>query len=393
MARLALALLVLLLVAAPVRAQGPPASSPPGSPPPGSPPSGPGAAPGASPSPSPSPSPAADPTAAFAGQGMWIWEVSRSEGGDVDAIAARAASAGMTHVVVKAAHGTAWWPQFSPSLVEALHAAGLRVCAYQRALARRPGSEARVLARAVGVGADCLVIDAEIEYQGKYWAAKSYVRALRAAVGPSFPIALTSFPYVDLHGTFPYSVFLGEGGAQVNMPQMYWRLLGTNVPAVFARTWAQNAVYGRPLAPLGQAWTPARRVEIRQFRSLAAARGALGLGWWVWQHATPGMWAGMTDPFAAPLRVFSARPAYAPLRRGSRGDPVRWLQLRLRAAGERVPVTGSFLSLTERAIKRFRERAGLPAGSAVDDETWAALLAAAPIDPPAEPAELTPPTR
>jgi hypothetical protein len=396
MARLVLALLAALVVAAPAAllvvapaaAQSSGAAPPRDSADPAAPP-GPsaGSAPGAP------PSPAADPTAAFAGQGMWIWEVSRSEGGDVDAIAARAASAGMTHVVVKAAHGTAWWPQFSPSLVEALHAAGLRVCAYQRALARRPGSEARVLARAVGVGADCLVIDAEIEYQGKYWAAKSYVRALRAAVGPSFPVALTSFPYVDLHGTFPYSVFLGEGGAQVNMPQMYWRLLGTNVPAVFARTWAQNAVYGRPLAPLGQAWTPARRVEIRRFRSLAAARGALGLGWWVWQHATPGMWAGMTDPFAAPLRVFSARPAYAPLRRGSRGDPVRWLQLRLRAAGERVPVTGNFLSLTERAVERFRERAGLPAGSAVDDATWAALLAAAPIDPPAEPSAPTRPTR
>ena len=104
--------------------------------------------------PAPAPLPAA--TATFSGQGMWIWEVARSEGGDVEAIAARAASAGMTHVVVKAAHGTVWWPQFSSSLAEALHAAGLRVCAYQRALARRPGSEARV----VDVVADCVVIDA-----------------------------------------------------------------------------------------------------------------------------------------------------------------------------------------------------------------------------------------
>ena len=121
------------------------------------------------------------------------------------------------------------WPQFSSSLVEALHAAGLRVCAYQRALARRPASEARVLARTVRLGADCLVIDAEIEYQGRYAAARSYMRSLRRAIGPSFPVGLTSFPYVDLHGNFPYSVFLGPGGAQVNLPQMYWRLLGTAV--------------------------------------------------------------------------------------------------------------------------------------------------------------------
>jgi hypothetical protein len=328
--------------------------------------------------------PAPDPAAAFAGQAMWIWEVARSEGGDVGAIAARAAGAGMSHVVVKAAHGSAWWPQFGPPLVDALHAAGLRACAYQRALARSPRREARVLARAAGVGADCLVIDAEIEYQGRYRAARRYVRALRRAVGPSFPVALTSFPYVDFHGNFPYSVFLGPGGAQVNMPQMYWRLLGTSVDGVFARTWAQNAVYGRPLAPLGQSWRPARRPEVRRFRSLAAARGALGLGWWVWQHATPGHWAGMTDPLAAPVSVFAARPEFAALSRGAAGDPVRWLQKRLRAAGEDVPVTGRFLALTARAVARFRAAAGLPPGETVDDATWSALLEA-PIDPAAPP--------
>ena len=321
-----------------------------------------------------------DPAAMFAGQGIWIWEVARSEGGDVAGIAAQASEAGMSHVVVKAAHGAAWWPQFGRPLVDALHGAGLRVCAYQRALARTPRREARVLARAVGVGADCLVIDAEIEYQGRYRAARAYVRALRKVIGPSFPVALTSFPYVDFHGNFPYSVFLGPGGAQVNMPQMYWRLLGTSVDGVFARTWAQNTVYGRPIAPLGQSWRPSTRAEVRRFRSLAAARGALGLGWWVWQHATKRHWAGMTDTLRAPVTAFAARPAFAALRRGSSGDPVRWLQQRLRAAGHSVPVTGRFLTLTARAVARFRAEAGLPPGEAMDDATWTALLAAAPID-------------
>jgi hypothetical protein len=328
------------------------------------------------------PAPPTSASSPFAGQGMWIWQVARSEGGDVAAIAARASEAGMSHVVVKAAHGTAWWPQFSSSLVEALHAAGVRVCAYQRALAVRPASEARVLARAVGVGADCLVIDAEIEYQGRYAAARSYVRALRAAIGPAFPVALTSFPYVDLHWNFPYSVFLAPGGAQVNMPQMYWRLLGTGVGGVFARTWAQNAVYGRPIAPLGQAWAPSRRGEVRQFRALAQAHGAAGVGWWVWQHATVAHWAGFADALVPPTQLLAARAAFAPLRYGSRGDPVRWLQLRLRAAGVSVPVTGRFLTQTASAVARFRARAGLPAGTLVDDATWSALLAAAPIDAP-----------
>jgi hypothetical protein len=355
----------------------PPPSSPAPPPPSPAPPPPSSAAPPPSPAP-PSPSPARP--SPFAGQGMWIHEVSRSEAGDPAAIAARAAGTGMTHVVVKAAHGTRAWGQFGPPLVDALHAAGLRVCAYQRALAVRPAAEARVLARAVRLGADCLVIDAEIEYQGRYAAARSYVRALRRAVGPSFPVGLTSFPYVDLHGTFPYSVFLGPGGAQWNLPQMYWRLLGTGVAGVFARTWAQNAVYGRPIVPLGQSWRPSTRAEVRAFRATAAARGAVGVGWWVWQHAMPAHWVGIADPLPPAVRPFAAGRAYAPLRYGARGDPVRWLQGRLRAAGESVPVTGRFLDRTAGAVERFRARAGLPPGSVVDDAAWAALLAAAPPD-------------
>jgi hypothetical protein len=326
------------------------------------------------------PARAADAAAAFAGQGMWVWQVAESEGGDAGRIAARASGAGMSHVVVKAAHGTRWWPQFGRPLVDALHAAGLRVCAYQRALALRPGAEARVLARAVAVGADCLVIDAEIEYQGRYAAARAYVAALRRAVGPDFPVGLTSFPYVDLHGNFPYSVFLGPGGAQVNLPQMYWGLLGTGVSGVFARTWAQNAVYGRPLAPLGQAFYGAKRSEVRQFRAAAAAHGALGVGWWVWQHAKPRHWAGMRDALPPPVVLLRSAPAFATLRRGAAGDQVRWLQARLSAAGERVPVTGRYLGLTERAVARFRLRVGLPPSTVADDALWPALLAAAPID-------------
>jgi hypothetical protein len=41
-------------------------------------------------------------------------------------------------------------------------------------------------------------------------------------VGDAYPLALSSFPYVDYHPAFPYSVFLGQGGAQSNVPQLYW---------------------------------------------------------------------------------------------------------------------------------------------------------------------------
>lgn len=320
------------------------------------------------------PARAADPVAAFDGQGMWIWQVAATEGGDVDRIAARARDAGLSFVVVKAAHGTVRWPQFSPALVDALHAAGLRVCAYQRALARRPASEARVLAGAVAAGADCLVIDAEIEYEGRYAQAAAYVRALRAAVGPEFPVGFTGFPFVDLHPRFPYSVFLGPGGADVNLPQVYWRMIGVSVTGAMSRTWAQSSVYGRPLRPIGQLFGGTSGGDALRFRALAAAGGAAGVSWWVWQHATPAHWRALAR---VPVTTLSLpeRPVPA-LRRGVGGDQVRWLQLRLRVWGERIAVTSRYDAATAGAVRRFKLARGLPLTAEVDADTWRALLGA-----------------
>ena len=83
------------------------------------------------------------------------------------------------------------------------------------------------------MGADCVVIDAESELKGRYAQAQAYMRRLRARVGPDYPLGLTSFPYVHYHPTFPYSVFLGPGGAQFNVPQMYWKTIGVSVDRIF----------------------------------------------------------------------------------------------------------------------------------------------------------------
>src|SRR5207244_10304168 len=122
---------------------------------------------------------------AFDGQGMWIWYLSRSDGGSVASIAARAHQAGITTVYVKSSDGsTNYWSQFSPQLVAEMHANGLKVCAWQYVYGSDPAGEASLGARAVAAGADCLVIDAEAEYEGRYSSAQSYISALRAAIGP-----------------------------------------------------------------------------------------------------------------------------------------------------------------------------------------------------------------
>jgi hypothetical protein len=306
------------------------------------------------------------------GTGVWIWHVARSDGGTPQAIAARAHAANVTTLIIKAAHGPVSWPQFSPELIAALKSNGLRVCAYQRLLGRRPLAEADAAVRAIRAGADCFVIDAEIELEGRYREAQAYMTALRGAVGPSYPVALTSFPYADLHQRFPYSVFLGPGGAQFNLPQIYWKALRAPVAAAFARTYLYNALYGRPIRPLGQLWNRPSPAQVLAFRHLASTHGAAGLSWWNWEQAQPTAWPTLAAPVPAGL---PAAPAYPTVRRGARGDMVLWAKARLRRLG-RFPSAGNvFDSAMQADLIGLQSAAGLAPTGALDAPTWSYLLA------------------
>ena len=311
---------------------------------------------------------------AFDGNGMWIWYVSKAEGGDLTAIANRAKAHGITTVFVKSGDGGSYWTQFSPGLVSTLHAAGLHVCSWQYVYGKSPSAEAAVAARSVKeAGADCFVIDAEAEYEGRYAAAQTYVDDLRAAVGADFPLGLAGFPYVDYHPSFPYSVFLGANGAQFNVPQAYWKTIGGGVDAVVAHTYRFNRPYGRTIAPLGQTYDDPPPSEIVRFRQLAAAAGATGLSWWSWQHTASASWNAVGEGIT-PLTSGGPPSDFASLAKGAQGDLVLWAQQHLQGAGESVPLDGSFGTSTQTAVKQFQAGAGLDPTGTIDTATWQALL-------------------
>jgi Putative peptidoglycan binding domain len=314
---------------------------------------------------------------AFDGNGMWIWYVSKAEGGDLNAIVNRAKAHGITTVFVKSGDGGSYWTQFSPSLVKTLHAAGLHVCSWQYVYGNNPKPEAAVAARSVTeAGADCFVIDAEAEYEGKYAAAQTYVDDLRAAIGADFPLGLAGFPYVDYHPSFPYSVFLGPNGAQFNVPQAYWKTIGGSVDTVLAHTYRFNRPYGRTIAPLGQTYDDPPSNDIVRFRQLVAAAGGTGLSWWSWQHTSSAGWNAVGEGITA---LSSGPPTdFASLSKGAKGDLVLWAQLHLKAAGETVPVDGTFGTSTETAVTHYQSGAGLAVTGTVDTATWQALLKQAP---------------
>jgi hypothetical protein len=339
------------------------------------------------PPPPPAPAPAAPPATAssvagtpFAGQGMWIWYMSHSNGGSVPAIAAQAHAAGVSTLFVKSSDGsTNYWSQFSKQLVEELHAQGLRACAWQYVYGTNPVGEAELGARAAAEGADCLVIDAESQYEGHYGAAQQYLATLRAKVGPTFPVGLASFPYVDYHPSFPYSVFLGPNGAQFNAPQMYWHDIGTSVAHVYVHTYEQNLVYGRPIVPLGQTYGGVSGREIVDFRSFAGAYGAGGESFWDWQETSGSGWSALAAPPDPSVHAPQPELTSPLLREGAKGDPVLWLQEHLASAYPEQPTTGVFEGQTAEDVRLFQAAHGLSATGETDAGTWGAILALAPV--------------
>ena len=162
------------------------------------------------------------------GKGWFIWQLSRCEGGDPQAIAIKAKDAGCTHVLIKIAERNYafGFDQFKrdlvPPVTAALRAQGIQVWGWHYVYGDQPLKEAEVaVTRTRELGLDGYVIDAEIEYKHptKAAAARQYMTALRKGL-PDTPIALSSFRYPSLHPQLPWPAFLDQ--CDYAMPQVYW---------------------------------------------------------------------------------------------------------------------------------------------------------------------------
>jgi hypothetical protein len=80
-----------------------------------------------------------------------------------------------------------------------------------------------------------------------------------------------------------------------------------------------------------------------------------------------------TNPLAEIAAAISAAKATT-IRRGSKGDAVKWLQIGLNNhAGEGLRVDGDFGTRTDAAVRRFQRSRGLTVDGIVGPRTWAAL--------------------
>lgn len=231
------------------------------------------------------------------GKGFWIWKLDQCEGGEPAAIADKAKSAGLAHVLVKIADGSRpyngdLWP-----LVEALRTAGIGVWGWQYTYGTDPGpkEEAEFAASRVRqFGLDGFAIDAEREYKGHPSRATEYANALRAGL-PNLPIALSSFYLPDNHPDFPWQEFLAK--CDLNMPQVYW--YSRDPVEALKKSLAQNSRFGKPIFPTGAAYrmtdTSPTPSQIRGFMEKVQAEGLSGVNFWSWQHATSEMWEAIKE--------------------------------------------------------------------------------------------------
>jgi Putative peptidoglycan binding domain len=312
----------------------------------------------------------------FAGTALWIRQVPLQA--TPQQLAEQAAQTGARTLFVKAADGATPEPQFSTVLTSGLRAAGVSVCAWTFAYGQNPLAEAAAAVAAVHAGAQCLVVDAEGEYDSLYGAAQLFVHALRSQLGAQFPIGLAGQAEVLQHPKFPYSVFLGPGGFNVDLPQIYWLDLGVSVDAAYAATIGANSIYGRPILPVGQLYNSPTASELMRFRALASAYGAPGVSFFDLDAALPEALAAL----AAPVAALPRRGVVAPtLHAGADGDEIDWAQELLNAAGAHLPVGGFLGAQTTRALARFQARHRLHANGVLGSATWKALLRLHPHEP------------
>jgi hypothetical protein len=245
------------------------------------------------------------------GKGLYIWQIARCEGGDATAIARKAVSAGLSHVLIKIADGSNWAYNYDferrvdlvPSVLEALKASGIEVWGWHYVRGDDPVGEARLAVdRCRRLGVDGYVIDAEGEYKrpGRRPAALRFMQELRAGL-PRLPVGLSTYRYPRSHPTLPYSEFLDR--CDYAMPQVYFEF-SHNPEEQLDRSVSQYLSLrpARPVIPTGPAygrgaWKPTA-AELTRFMVRAKDSGLTGFNAWSWEYATRPSYQDLWDAIA-----------------------------------------------------------------------------------------------
>lgn len=230
------------------------------------------------------------------GKQMWIWNVNRTNNGDVFGIIDQAHRMGLTGVLVKYHEGSkpygrngdgsrAEFQRDFRRVLPHLKKAGLSVGAWGYNYMDNPAGEAAMIKQAFEDGADWYCFDPEGEVERAPLSQTEECLQLVRTRYPGAYLGYAPFPISQYHRAYPYQLF--DKYCNVSLPQVYWKAIGWPVD----KTWGMmmegfnQLKLQKPVAPIGQAYGEATAQEIARFAELAS--GCPGVSFWVWEQATP----------------------------------------------------------------------------------------------------------
>ncbi len=243
------------------------------------------------------------------GTGMWLHEFGKSEGGNADAIVARARQTGLTTLYVQTGSSKKGWiggPVLT-SLLRATKGTEIRVIAWDFPTLKNPEIDAKRMAAAArftcrGCARVAAVApDVETSAEGTRLsgpAVHRYYTVLRQRIGPSIAI-LATVPWPSEKRTRSYPYRQTAALSDALLPMAYWY---NREPAVVTATsMSYLKQFKRPIMPVGQGYDgrldapylaadPTPGLSVLEFLRAARAGGAKHISLWSWQTTGPQQW-------------------------------------------------------------------------------------------------------
>lgn len=330
----------------------------------------------------PAPAPAVAPPAEVAapkpiiplGKGMWLYQLSMSEGGDATRVVTKARALGLTHLYTRLGSSKkGFYAQGElDKLLPVAHAAGIKVIGWDFVYLTDPVADA-VRSKAEidyttpdGHRIDAFSADIETNAEGVNLTAEgaaAYGAKLRELVGPSYPLIAT-VPRPSPKRSFPFAEATAAFDAIA--PMVYWQNRDPATDVAGAIDYL--ARFNKPIMPIGQAYNggpeggPDRdppKEQLVAFMNTAHAKGAVAVSFWVWNHATPEQFAAIDQASAWEL----------PIGRAANGAAAVFLQRVLNLLGQPVTPDGMVGPATKAAIANVQRAFGLPATGRLDPAT------------------------
>jgi hypothetical protein len=328
------------------------------------------------------PAPAAAPPAEVAvpktilplGKGMWLYQLSMSEGGDATRVVNKAKALGLTHLYTRLGSSKKGFyaQEELNKLLPVAHAAGIKVIGWDFVYLTDPIADA-VRSKAEidyvtpdGHKIDAFSADIESVQEGVNLTAEGaalYGAKLRELVGPSYPLIAT-VPRPSPKKSFPFAEVTAAFDAIA--PMVYWQNRDPATDVAGAIDYL--AQFNKPIMPIGQAYNggpeggPDRdppKEQLVAFMNTAHAKGAVAVSFWVWNHATPEQFAAIDQAIAWEL----------PIGRAANGAAAVFLQRVLNLLGQPVTPDGMLGPATKTAIANVQRAFGLPATGTLDAVT------------------------